>query len=293
MSSPERVTIVAPGDDPPQVQGSRQMDRLEPYGELVVYTDRPGSLEEKVDRVKGAQVILNSRSAVTWFADALRQLPNLRMITTCGVGTDNFDLEVASELGVAVSNQPGRTAPVVAEHLFGLMFAAAKRAAYQTEQIKAGNWIRQDNVFLHGKTLGIVGTGNIGSEMARLANALGMNVIAWTFNPSAERAERIGVRYVDMDTLLRESDVVSLNVGLTDDTRHIMGRNEFEAMKDGAILVNGGRGPLVDTTALIEALNSGKLHGAALDVFEEEAGTGRSPDSPVRASGVYALIWRT
>ena len=270
MVSRGRVRIVAPGDDPPQVQGSAQMHRLDPYGELTVYTDRPGSIEEKIRRATDADVILNSRGAVTWDAEALRKLPCLRMITTCGVGTDSIDLETASDLGIVVSNQPGRTAPVVAEHMIGLLFAAAKRAHYQTAQIKAGNWGRMDNVFLRGKTLGIVGTGNIGAEMARIASALGMEVIAWTFNPSRERAEKIGVRYVELEDLLGQSDAVSLHVALTDDTRGMIGAREFALMKDGAIFVNGGRGPLVDELALADALNSGKLHGAALDVFEQE-----------------------
>lgn len=270
MTSSERVTIVAPGDDPPQVQGSEHMKRLEPYGDLIVYTDRPASLDEKLSRVADADVILNSRGAVTWFKDALRQLPRLKMITTCGVGTDSIDLRTASDMGVVVSNQPGRTAPVVAEHMIGLMFAVAKRAYHQTAQIKAGAWMRMDNVFLRGKTLGVIGTGNIGAEMARLASAIGMEVIAWTFNPSPERAESLGVRYVGLDDLLEQSDVVTLHVALTDETRGMIGAEQFKLMKEGAILVNGGRGPLVDEMALADALNSGKLHGAALDVFSDE-----------------------
>ena len=277
MTSKERVTIVAPGDDPPQVQGSEHMKRLEPYGDLIVYTDRPASFEEKIRRAADADVILNSRGAVTWFEDDLRELPRLRMITTCGVGTDSIDLQTASDMGVVVSNQPGRTAPVVAEHMIGLMFAIAKRAYYQTAQIKAGTWMRMDNVFLRGKTLGVIGTGNIGAEMARLAAALGMEVNAWTFNPSQERAERLGVRYVELDDLLEQSDVVTLHVALTDETRGMIGAEQFELMKDGAILVNGGRGPLVDEMALADALNSGKLHGAALDVFGEEPPPGDHP----------------
>ncbi len=270
MTSNERVTIVAPGDDPPQVQGSEHMKRLEPYGDLIVYTDRPASFEEKLSRVADADIILNSRGAVTWFEDDLRELSRLRMITTCGVGTDSIDLQTAADMGVVVSNQPGRTAPVVAEHMIGLMFAVAKRAYYQTAQIKAGTWMRMDNVLLRGKTLGVIGTGNIGADVARLASALGMEVIAWTFNPSRERAESIGVRYVELDELLEQSDVVTLHVALTDETRGMIGAEQFELMKDGSILVNGGRGPLVDEMALADALNSGKLHGAALDVFSEE-----------------------
>jgi len=270
MKPSKRLKIVVPGDDPVQMQGSPHLSRLEPYGDVVLYTDRPATLEEKIHRAKDADILINSRSIVTWPAEALRQLPKLRMITTCSIGTDMIDLHAARERGIVVCNQPGRTAPVVAEHLFGLMFALAKRAAFYTAEMKAGRWPRMDNIVLQGKTLGIVGTGNIGSEMARLGRALGMHVIAWTFHPSSERAKRLHVRYVDLDELLRSADVVSLHVKLTDESRHLIGRQEFGRMKPGALLVNGARGGLVNTHALIEALHAGHLGGAAIDVYDEE-----------------------
>ena len=194
MANRARVNIVVPGDDPVQIQGSPELDRLAPYGRVRVYTDRPSTLEEQVDRARDAEVIINSRSIVKWPEEALRALPKLRMMTVCGVGTDAIAVEVASELGVVISNQPGRTSGVVAEHIFGLLFAVAKRAAFQTAELRAGRWTRMDNVLLQGKTLGVVGTGNVGSEVARLANAVGMDVVAWTFHPSPERAARLGAR---------------------------------------------------------------------------------------------------
>jgi D-3-phosphoglycerate dehydrogenase len=127
-----------------------------------------------------------------------------------------------------------------------------------------------DNVLLRGKTLGIIGTGNIGAAMGQLGRAIGMNVIAWTFNPSPERAAQLGVRFVEMDELLRTSDVVSLHVKLTDDTRQLIGKRELALMKPGALLVNTARGAMVDTAALIDALNVGHLAGAAIDVFDIE-----------------------
>lgn len=270
MTSSERVTFVVPGDDPIQIQGSPHLDRLKPYGEVVLHTDRPASLEEKIVRVKDADIIINTRGIVNWHGEALKQLPKLRMITTCSIGTDMIDLETASELGIVVSNQPTGTVPSVAEHIFGLMFAVAKRAAYQTAEMKAGRWTRMENVYLQGKTLGVIGTGNIGGELARLGNAIGMNVIAWTFNPSPERAQRLGVRFVELDELLRQSDVVSLNVRISDETKHMIGRRELSLMKPTALLLNGGRGELVDARALADALNSGNLAGAGVDVYEEE-----------------------
>ena len=264
------VIIVAPGDDPPQIQGSAQLERLKPYGEVVVHTDRPRTLEERIARAKDAVCLMNTRSAVKWPAEALRALPRLRMATVCGIGTDAFDLAVARELGISICNIPGKTAPIVAEHAFGLMLAIAKRAHFQTAQLKAGRWTGGDNVYLHGKVLGIVGTGHIGAEMARLARAMGMQVVAWTFNPSPARAAELGVRFVGLDDLLRSADVVSLHVKLTDRTRGLIGARELALMKQGALLVNTARGAVVDTAGLVEALHSGRLGGAALDVFDTE-----------------------
>ena len=252
-----RLKFVVPGDNPPQIQGSPHLDRLEPYGDVHLYLDRPSSMEEQLERARDAHVIINTRGAVKWPAEALRALPSLRMIATCSIGVDMIDIEVARERGIVVSNQPGRTAPVVAEHVIGLMFAAAKRAAFQTIELKAGRWTLMQNMMLQGKTIGIVGTGNVGREVARIANALGMSCLAWTYNPSPERAENMGVEFVELDHLLKESDVVSLHVRLSPDSHHIIGARELALMKSGALLINGGRGELVDDTALVEALQLG------------------------------------
>ncbi len=274
----QRLKIVVPGDDPPQVQGSPHLDRLEPYGDLTLYTDRPTTMDEQLARVEGAHVIMNTRGAVKWFRETLEQLPELRLIATCSIGTDMVDLEAAKERGVVVCNQPGKIAPYVAEHIIGLMFAVAKRASYQTAELKAGRWGLRQNIYLRGKTIGVIGTGNTGAEVARIANTLGMRVIAWTYNPSPERAQALGVEFVELDDLLRESDVVSIQVRLSDDSREMLGPREFELMKPGAIFVNGGRGELVNTDALVEALNSGHLAGAGLDVFDQEP---LPPDHPI------------
>ena len=275
MPTPNTMTdtrhkFVVPGDNPPQIQGSPHLDRLEPYGDVDLYLDRPSSMEDQLERARGATAIINTRGAVKWPAEALRALPDLRMIATCSIGVDMIDIEVARELGIVVSNQPGRTAPVVAEHIVGLMFAAAKRAAFQTIELKAGRWTLMQNVTLQGSTIGIVGTGNVGREVARIANALGMNCLAWTFNPSPERAKELGVEFVDLDDLLKQSDVVSLHVRLSPESHSIIGARELGLMKPGALLINGGRGELVDETALVDALQSGHLAGAGLDVFSQE-----------------------
>ena len=278
MAFEGRVKIVVPGDDPVQIQGSPELDKLEPYGDVTIYKDRPASSEEKVKRAEGAQVIMNTRGAVKWGEEEFRHLPDLKIISLCSIGTDMIDLKAARARGIDVCNLPGRTAPVVAEHIFGMMFGLAKRTAFLTEQMRAGKWPRMNNVMLQGKTLGVIGTGNIGAEMARLARAVGMNVVAWTFNPSSERAEKLGVKYVELDELLKTSDVVSLHVAVSDKTRGLIGERELGLMKPGALLVNGARGAVVDTSALVEALNSGHLGGAAVDVFEQEP---PPPDHPL------------
>lgn len=264
------IQIVVPGDAPVQIAGSPHLEKLRPYGEVVLYDTRPASVAEKIARVRDADVIMNTRGAVTWGEAEFSHLPKLKMITTCSIGTDMFDLDAAKARGIAICNQPGRTAPVVAEHIFGLMFAVAKRAAYFTAAMKNGGWPRLDNAMLQGKTLGIIGAGNTGAEMARLARAIGMAVIAWTFHPSVERGERLGVRFVEWDALLETADVISLHIALTEDTEGLIGKAELAKMKKGVLLLNGARGAIVDTDALAEALNRGHVGGAGIDVFEEE-----------------------
>jgi D-3-phosphoglycerate dehydrogenase / 2-oxoglutarate reductase len=266
----ERVKIVIPGDDPVQIAGSPHLERLVPYGDVVVYDTRPADSAEKIARTADAQIIINSRGSVTWRAEELRSLPQLKMITTCSIGTDMVDLVLAKELGMVVSNQPGRTAPVVAEHMFGLMFALAKRAHFQTAELKAGRWTRQMNIMLQKKVLGIVGTGAIGAEMARLGRAIGMDVLAWTFNPSDARGKELGVRYVELEELLKTSDVVSLHVKLTPDSHHLIAAKELAWMKEGALLLNGARGDVLDLDALHGSLRAGHLAGAGLDVYPQE-----------------------
>jgi phosphoglycerate dehydrogenase-like enzyme len=264
------VVIVIPGDDPPLIQGSPHLERLKRHGRVVLYADRPATAEDKVGRAGPAVCLLNSRSSVKWPGDVLRRLPRLKMIATCGIGTDAIDLDAARELGVVVCNLPGRTAPIVAEHALGLMLAVAKRAWFQTNELKAGRWTPRDNVYLRGKTLGLVGAGSIAAEMARLGRAIGMDVVGWTFHPTPERAARLGVTFVSLDEVLARSDVVSLHVPLTGESRGLIGAEQIRRMKPGAMLVNTARGPVVETAALVDALNSGHLGGAGIDVFDDE-----------------------
>jgi D-3-phosphoglycerate dehydrogenase len=268
MSPPLRIVI--PGDDPPQLQDSPHLDRLRARGEVIVHLDRPADDAEKLRRLQGATCLVNSRGAVRWPGHTLKQLPDLKMITATGVGTDAIDCATARELGIVVCNIPGRTAPIIAEHALALMLATARRVVFQTTRLRAGIWKTPDSVVLTGKTLGVIGAGPIGVATARLAQAIGMRVQCWTFNPSPERARTLGIPFVEFQQLLRSSDVVSVHVKLTEQTRGLIGADEIAKMKSGALLINTARGAVVDTAALVRALNAGHLGGAGLDVFDQE-----------------------
>ena len=270
MNKKRNLVIVIPGDDPPQITGSPHLDRLRAVAEVILYQERPNSSHEKIERVSVADIMINTRSMVTWPADVLHALPKLKMIATCTAGVDSIDMQAAKELGITVCNQPGRNAPAVAEHMFGLMLSVAKNAVRQTQQLKKGIWTESKNIYLRGKTLGIIGTGYIGQEMARLGQAIGMNVIAWTYNPSEEKARKFNLEYVPFKELLSASDVISLHVKLTADSKYLIGEKEFGLMKPSTILVNGARGDVVDMQALVSALKTGAIVGAALDVFDIE-----------------------
>jgi phosphoglycerate dehydrogenase-like enzyme len=144
--------------------------------------------------------------------------------------------------------------------------------------VKAGQWLTPDNCVLNGKRLGVVGCGPIGREMLRLAQAIGMPTQAWTFHPSKERSGELGVPLVDLDTLLATSDVVSIHIKLTKESRHLLGSREIGLMKPGSLLINTARGAVVDSSALVSALNRGHLAGAGLDVFDQEP---LLPDDPL------------
>lgn len=268
MANTPRIAI--PGDDPPQLAGSPHLDRLRARGEVVLHLDRPADDAEKIRRAQGAICMINSRSAVKWPGSVLRQLPDLRMITVVGIGTDSIDIAAAKELGIAVCNIPGLTAPIVAEHALALMLAAARRVVFQTDQLRKGVWKTAFSTVLRGKLLGIIGAGPIALATARLAQAIGMRVQGWTFHPSKERSEQIGIPLVPFDELLRTSDVVSLHVKLTEQTRGMIGGKEIAVMKPGALLVNTARGAIIDSAALVDALNRGHLAGAGIDVFDVE-----------------------
>jgi len=192
------------------------------------------------------------------------------------VGLDNIDVEAAQERGIAVLNTPEALADAVAELAIGLILSLARSITLADRTMKEGKWIKRELMGwqLRGKTLGIIGFGNIGQKVARIAKALGMNILVTDIIvPSPELLEELRAEYIlpiDFSNFLRNSDVITIHVPLTSQTRHMIGKKEIQLMKDRAFLINTSRGEIVDEKALLEALQSGKLGGAALDVYEVE-----------------------
>ncbi len=200
-----------------------------------------------------------------------------------GIGVDTVDLAAATELGICVANVPDFCQEEVAEHTLALIFAVARKIVLADRLVRRGKWHRwsaQDMLPMHrlsGQTLGLIGLGNIGRTVARKVRALGLKLIAYDPFVSPETAAALEVRLVELGDLLSSADIVSLHVPLTPKTRHLINRETLGQMKRGAILINTSRGPAVDEKALLEALQSGQLAGAGLDVLEKEPQKGPHP----------------
>jgi len=262
--------IVIPDDFPPAISGTEAEEKLREIGEVKIYNSKAESREELIARVKEFEAIINIRAYTHLTQAVLQACPNLRLISIWGTGTDNVDLHAAQELGISVSNTPGANAISVAEHTIAILFSIARQIPHLDQGTRAGKWPRVEMVQLGGKVLGLFGLGAIGTHVARLAKGLGMEVVAWTLHPSGERAKQSGVRFVPKEELLRNSDVVSMHLRLSDETRHFMKKEDFETMKSTAFFVNTARAGLVDPDALYDALQTKRIAGAALDVFERE-----------------------
>lgn len=206
--------------------------------------------------------------------------PQLRVIARVGVGFDAVDLEAATRRGVAVTITPGANHDAVAEHVFALMLSLAKEVARQDRLMRSGVWSRRHTIPLRGSTLGIVGLGRIGKAVAERAAAFHLRVLAYEPYPDLDFAARHAIELCSLEKLLAESDWVSLHLPLTAETRHLINRRTLAQMKPGAFLVNTARGGLVCEADLVEALRSGQVGGAALDVFENE---------PCRESPLFAF----
>lgn len=208
------------------------------------------------------------RSATKVRREIIEAAENLKVIGRAGVGLDNVDREAAKERGIAVYNTPAATSISVAELALGMMLSAARHIAQGTVSLKQGRWDKKKfkGIELYGKTLGIIGMGRIGSELAKRAQAMGMSVF---FFDAVVSESEFGT-YKEMDEVLAEADFLSLHLPHTDSTHYLINTDAFAKMKDGAILVNAARGGVVDEEALYEALKSGKLRAAAIDVYETE-----------------------
>ncbi len=204
------------------------------------------------------------------FIDAAK---NLKVIGRAGVGLDNVDVDYAKSKGIKVLNTPGATSISVAELVIGLILAVMRKIAYADRGMRRGEWPKKKckGIEMYGKTLGIIGIGRIGREVAKRAKAFGMKIIYYdVFKLDDRTASELGVEYRDLDDLIEEADVITLHVPLLPETKHMINAERIAKMKDGAIVINAARGGVVDEEALYEALKSGKLYGAALDVYEHE-----------------------
>jgi phosphoglycerate dehydrogenase-like enzyme len=274
------MKIVIPDDFPPVYQDNPEAERLRQYGELIIHGSRSASEAELIERLRGAAIALNVRAYSVFSEAVVAALPELRLISILGTGTDNVDLAACSRHGVVVTNTPGASTVSVAELTVALMLAVARHVAWSDRTVRAGGWEHRHGIELRGKLLGIVGLGLIGQEVARLGQALGMRVIAWSFHEDPARAAALGVEQVTLEELLRRSDVISLHLRNSAEARGILGRREIGWMQPSAILINTARAALVDEEALRDALRDGRLAGAGLDVFGQEP---LPPEHPWRA----------
>ena len=263
--------IVIPDDEPAVMSRSVAFRALAGH-DVRTYPTRPSSPDELADRIREGEVVINIRSSSKFTAGVLEACPALRLISIWGTGTDNVDLTAARRQGIRVTNTPGVSAVAVAEHTLALIMAVARRMVHVDGQVRRGLWPRAMVTQLRGKTLGLIGTGVIGREVARLGAAIGMRVIAWTFHPEGPIAE-----WVAFDDVFRQSDVVSVHVRLSTETQGLIRREHLELMKPEAILINTARGGVVNESDLVQALLADRIAGAGLDVFESEPLPADSP----------------
>jgi|FaiFalFF_MnMetaG_3_1042247.scaffolds.fasta_scaffold01476_2 phosphoglycerate dehydrogenase-like enzyme len=243
---------------------------LEGLGEVRHYNDLP-TPEEFVRRAREADALVWAWVKIT--PSILDALPRLRVASYMGVGVESYiDVEYATRRGVVVCNTPHYGDDAVAEFTFALLLALARKVVEADRSLRQGRWDQEAlaGLGLRGKTLGLVGLGGVGSQVARLAHAFGMRVLCYTAHPSPQRAREHGVEFVPLSTLLREADVVTIHCALTPATRGLIGAREIAQMKPSALLVNMARAEVVDSAALAAALREGRIAGAAVDVWEEE-----------------------
>lgn len=259
------------GNEEWQKEYVEKSEALKAAGVEVVFVEgmlTPSHLPEQTD-VDAISVFVDSSVDKV----VIGALPHLKLIATRSTGYDHIDLDAVEERGITVSNVPAYGANTVAEHAFGLLLALSKRIYDGYEQVRETGTFDPHALRgfdLSGKTFGVLGTGSIGQHSARIASGFGMKVIAHDPYPNEAFAREVGATYRSLPELLAESDVVSIHVPYLESTHHLINHETIQHMKQGAVLINTSRGAVVETAALLEALRSGKLYGAGLDVLEEE-----------------------
>ncbi len=246
------------------------VEKLRSAGDLQVFHEPPKTPDELKARIGSADIVIVGWSDLT--RDVIDSAGKLRMISIWATTCHYADLQAAKERGIVVTHVPGYATESVAEHTFALLFAAARRLLQADKHVRKGefDWRPFGGVELYGKTLGVIGTGSIGCRVAEIAKAFNMKVLGHDKYPNVKKAEQIGMKYVDLQALLKQSDFITLHVTLTPETEGLMGKTEFDVMKRGVVIVNTSQGKVIDEKALVNALKSGKISYAGLDVFEKE-----------------------
>lgn len=259
--------------------GDLSWDTIRQFGDLTVYDRTPD--EKIIERIGDAQIVLLNKTPIT--AATLDACPSVKLICVLATGYNVVDCDAAKQRGIPVCNVPAYGTAAVAQFTFALLLELCHAVGHHSQAVHAGRWCEsQDFCFwdtpqmeLAGKTMGIIGFGKIGRAVGSIATAFGMKVLAYNRSRCAE-GEAIG-EYVDLDTLLKNSDVVSLHCPLTPQTQNLISAGSIAKMKDGAILLNTARGPAIDEQAVADALRSGKLRGAAVDVISKEPMEAHNP----------------
>jgi D-3-phosphoglycerate dehydrogenase len=251
----------------PLFTGER-LARLESLGKFSIYHGDKPSTEEFIERVGGAHAILSSWGLNN---EVLRAAKELEVISFIGLGASNyFDFDEAARQGITITHTLS-VAETIAEHTMALMLAAARHIARFDREVRGGEWnIDRQGFDLRGNTLGLIGFGRVARAVVPLAKAFGMHVIAWTHNPSPERATRHGVEFRELDDLLASSDVLSLHLLLSAETEGLIDAERLSKTKPGTVIVNTARSQIIDEAALIQLLASGHIAAAGIDVFDNE-----------------------
>lgn len=252
--------------------------------DITVFTEPLGGTKEVVRALQEFDVVVAMRERTRFPAEVFRGLPGLKLLVSTGVRNAAVDVAAANECGVVVSHT-GYLPHPTAEHTWALILAAARNLPAEERSVREGGWQRGVGTSLLGKRLGIIGLGRLGARVAEVGALFGMDVVAWSQNLTAERAAEHGVAAVSKEELLRTSDVVSIHLVLSERSRGLIGTGEIAQMKPGAILVNTSRAPIVDTAALIEAVNRGAIR-AAVDVYDTEP---LPADHPIRSTANTVL----